>query len=63
MSLMITVDCDMCFPPRKPGFEFEIEDPKDLALEAIKERIEREGWIVQVIKNQMFVYCTKKCAE
>jgi hypothetical protein len=61
MSMTLTVQCSMC--AKKPPLELNIEGPKDLDPEALKKRIEKEGWIVQFNGAHMDTYCTKKCAE
>jgi hypothetical protein len=63
MAMTLRVKCSMCWPPLKPDIELDIEGPKDLDPQALKERIERAGWTVQFNDDHMDTYCTKKCAE
>ncbi len=59
MSLRLEVYCSMC--GKQLYAEIYVGDVDRLEPEALKTRIEKEGWIVQFNDGHIDTYCSKKC--
>ena len=62
LTITLEVNCSMCFPPKKPPLRLDISAPIDLRRKALRELIEKEGWIVEFNGQNIDTYCTKACA-
>lgn len=59
---MITLKVECCTCSKGQPLEINVDTVEELILEAVKTRIEKFGWVVEINGNRIDTYCSTKCA-